>query len=80
MHLLRDTLVSLGAATKEGYYVPFAPQMSTEVTKLPGGGYIEFILGRDHFDLYEGGLAERIAREMYQVARPQVSKPVRKAA
>jgi hypothetical protein len=32
---------------------------------------IEFIEGRDHFNLYDGGLHERIAREMYQVARPQ---------
>ncbi|HEY3025496.1 MAG TPA: alpha/beta hydrolase-fold protein [Pyrinomonadaceae bacterium] len=32
---------------------------------------IEFVEGRDHFDLYQGGLAERIAREMYAVARPQ---------
>jgi hypothetical protein len=35
---------------------------------------IEFIEGRDHFDLYEGGLAERIAREMYAVARPQARR------
>ena len=35
---------------------------------------IEFIEGRDHFDLYDGGLHERIAREMYQVARPQGRK------
>ncbi|HEY0404569.1 MAG TPA: alpha/beta hydrolase-fold protein [Pyrinomonadaceae bacterium] len=31
---------------------------------------IEFIEGRDHFDLYEGGLSQRIAKEMYAVARP----------
>lgn len=31
----------------------------------------EFIEGRDHFDLYEGGLRERMAREMYAVARPK---------
>lgn len=35
---------------------------------------IEFIEGRDHFDLYEGGLSERIAREMYAVARPQTRR------
>jgi pimeloyl-ACP methyl ester carboxylesterase len=35
---------------------------------------IEFIEGRDHFDLYDGGLSERIAREMYAVARPQTRK------
>jgi hypothetical protein len=35
---------------------------------------IEFLEGRDHFDLYEGGLSERIAREMYAVARPQARR------
>jgi hypothetical protein len=34
----------------------------------------EFIKGRDHFDLYEGGLGERIAREMYRIARPAGAK------
>jgi S-formylglutathione hydrolase FrmB len=34
----------------------------------------EFIKGRDHFDLYEGGLGERIAREMYRIARPVGAK------
>jgi enterochelin esterase-like enzyme len=35
---------------------------------------IEFIEGRDHFDLYDGGLFDRIAREMYAVARPQARR------
>jgi hypothetical protein len=26
--------------------------------------------GRSHFDLYQGGLMEQIAKEMYAVARP----------
>ncbi len=30
----------------------------------------EFVEGRDHMDLYQGDLADRIAREMYKVARP----------
>ena len=30
----------------------------------------EFMEGRDHFDLYQGGLSERLAQEMYRVARP----------
>ena len=52
------------------------------VIKLRGGGYLEFIAGRDHFNLYNGGLAERIAREMYRVARPgkRKSAQLRKAA
>jgi hypothetical protein len=35
---------------------------------------IEFLEGRDHFDLYAGGLSERIAQEMYAVARPQAKR------
>ena len=31
-----------------------------------------YIPGRTHFDLYEGGLQEKIAKEMYAVARPSV--------
>jgi pimeloyl-ACP methyl ester carboxylesterase len=31
----------------------------------------EFVEGRDHMDLYQGDLADRIARDMYQVARPK---------
>ncbi|HEY8187481.1 MAG TPA: hypothetical protein VIF64_15525, partial [Pyrinomonadaceae bacterium] len=30
----------------------------------------EVIEGRDHFDLYQGDLENRIAIEMYKVARP----------
>jgi hypothetical protein len=30
----------------------------------------EVIAGRDHMDLYQGDLADRIARDMYKVARP----------
>jgi enterochelin esterase-like enzyme len=38
--------------------------------ELGSDAKFEFIEGRDHFDLYEGGLEARIAREMYAVARP----------
>jgi len=59
-----------------------AEATGSEVIKLRGDGYLEFIAGRDHFNLYNGGLAERIAREMYRVARPgkRKSPQLRKAA
>ena len=79
VYSLRNLLVNLRAGTTLGGSAS-GEAPASEVTKLNGGGYIEIIPGRDHFDLYEGGLAERIAREMYQVARPQVRKPLRKAA
>jgi hypothetical protein len=34
----------------------------------------EFIDGRDHMDLYQGDLADRIMQAMYKVARP-TAKP-----
>jgi hypothetical protein len=33
---------------------------------------IDYLAGRDHFDLYADGLELRIAQEMYAVARPKV--------
>jgi pimeloyl-ACP methyl ester carboxylesterase len=41
-----------------------------ELKALGSDATFEFVEGRDHFDLYEGGLGERIAREMYRIARP----------
>jgi S-formylglutathione hydrolase FrmB len=44
--------------------------------ELGSDARFEFIEGRDHFDLYTGQdkLADRIAREMYSVARPDKQK------
>lgn len=49
-----------------------------ELKKLGSDAKIEFLEGRTHFDLYEGGLMERIQSEMYKIARPVMLKPVRK--
>jgi enterochelin esterase-like enzyme len=46
--------------------------LDAELKKLGSDARIEYIEGRDHFNLYEGGLRERFAREMYAVARPSV--------
>jgi hypothetical protein len=77
VYLLRDRLKSLS-----GGVIDNLKTSNGEISKLPGGGYIEFIEGSDHFDLYQGGLAERIAHEMYEVARPKAQKTAvwRKAA
>ncbi len=42
-----------------------------ELKKLGSDAKIEFLEGRTHFDLYQGGLMERIQWEMYAVARPK---------
>jgi hypothetical protein len=44
--------------------------LDAELKKLGSDAKIEFIEGRTHFDLYKDGLSERIAKEMYAVARP----------
>jgi S-formylglutathione hydrolase FrmB len=48
--------------------------LETELKKLGSDAKIEFLEGRTHFDLYNGGLTERIAKEMYAVARPKVRR------
>lgn len=45
--------------------------LDAELKKLGSDAKIEYLEGRDHFNLYEGGLGDRIANEMYAVARPK---------
>ena len=40
------------------------------IKDLGGKASFTYVEGHDHFDLYRGGLSERIAKEMYAVARP----------
>lgn len=45
--------------------------LDAELKKLGSDAKIEYIEGRSHFDLYKDGLGDRIAQEMYAVARPK---------
>ena len=45
--------------------------LDAELKKLGSDAKIEYVEGRDHFDLYKDGLGNRIAQEMYAVARPK---------
>jgi S-formylglutathione hydrolase FrmB len=47
-----------------------ARKLQAVLDALGADAHFTFIPGRDHFDLYEPGLDEQIAREMYEVARP----------
>lgn len=51
--------------------------LDSELKKLGSDAKIEYIEGRDHFNLYKDGLNERIANEIYTVARPK-SKTAKK--
>lgn len=46
--------------------------LDAELKKMGSDAKIEYVEGRDHFDLYKDGLGDRIAQEMYAVARPKV--------
>jgi S-formylglutathione hydrolase FrmB len=44
--------------------------LDAELKKLGSDAKVEYLEGRTHFDLYKDGLANKIAWEMYKVARP----------
>jgi S-formylglutathione hydrolase FrmB len=68
--------IHIFVGTADTFHLEQAVYLLRDALKgLGSDAQIEFIEGRDHFDLYAGGLEERIAREMYAVARP-----VKKAA
>ena len=45
--------------------------LETELKKLGSDAKIEYVEGKNHFNLYQDGLNVRIANEMYEVARPK---------
>jgi S-formylglutathione hydrolase FrmB len=45
--------------------------LDAELEKLNSDAKFEYLEGRTHFDLYQGGLSFQIAKEMYAVARPK---------
>jgi hypothetical protein len=58
--------------TADTFHLDEAARLLQGVLKeLGSDATFEFIEGRDHFNLYEGGLAERMAQEMYATARPK---------
>lgn len=44
------------------------------IKELGGQANFTYMDGRSHFDLYQGGLSEQIAKEMYAIARPATKK------
>ncbi|HEY6805406.1 MAG TPA: hypothetical protein VI306_17645 [Pyrinomonadaceae bacterium] len=45
--------------------------MRDKLKELGSDATFEFIEGRDHMDLYQGDLTDRIVAAMYKVARPR---------
>lgn len=48
--------------------------LDAELKKLGSDARFEYLEGRTHFDLYQDGLGDRIAKEMYAIARPAGKK------
>jgi hypothetical protein len=58
--------------TQDTFYLNEPIQlMQKEIAPLGYDAKITYLEGRDHFNLYQGGLSWRIAKQMYDVARPE---------
>jgi len=72
--LLQDK-IHLSVGTADTFHLDEAALLLEEDLKELGiHAQINFLPGKDHADLYEGGLREQIAKEMEDVARPPRSK------
>jgi Putative esterase len=80
-HLLRTNWRKLGpllngkihltVGTADTFHLDEPARLLEQTIKdLGGKASFTYVEGRSHFDLYQGGLSERIAKEMYAVARP----------
>ncbi len=80
-HLLRTNWTKLGpllngkihftVGTADTFHLDEPARLLEQTIKdLGGKASFTYVEGRSHFDLYQGGLSERIAKEMYAVARP----------
>lgn len=45
--------------------------LDAELKKLGSDAKIEYLEGKNHFNLYDGGLSNRFADEMFRIARPK---------
>jgi hypothetical protein len=80
-HLLRTNWKKIGpllngkihltVGTADTFHLDEPARLLQQTIKdLGGKASFTYLEGRSHFDLYQGGLSERIANEMYAVARP----------
>jgi hypothetical protein len=63
--------IHLTVGTADTFHLDEPARLLEQTVKdLGGKASFTYLEGRSHFDLYQGGLSEQIAREMYAVARP----------
>ena len=64
--------IHLTVGTQDTFHLDEPARLLEQTIKdLGGKADFTYLEGRTHFDLYQGGLQEKIANEMYGVARPQ---------
>jgi pimeloyl-ACP methyl ester carboxylesterase len=65
--------IHLIVGTEDTFHLEESAHLLEETIKQLGGKPdFRYLPGRNHLDLYRGGLADQIAKEMYKVARPGV--------
>ena len=75
--LLQDK-IHLTVGTADTFHLDEPALLLEETLKELGiRTHINFLPGKNHFDLYADGLREQIAKEMEDVARPPRAKPQR---
>lgn len=68
---LIDGKIHFTVGTADTFHLDEGGRLLEQTIKdLGGKASFTYIEGRSHFDLYQGGLTEKIAGEMYAVARP----------
>src|SRR6185437_6691072 len=64
--------IHLTVGTQDTFHLDEPARLLEQTIKdLGGKADFTYLEGRTHFDLYQGGLQEKIANEMYGVARPK---------
>jgi hypothetical protein len=70
--------IHLTVGTADTFHLDAPARLLEQTIKdLGGKANFTYVEGRSHFDLYQGGLSERIAQEMYAVARPANSSTLK---
>ena len=68
---LLNNKIHLTVGTADTFHLDEPARLLEQTIKdLGGKASFTYLEGRSHFDLYQDGLSEQIAREMYAVARP----------
>ena len=66
--------IHLTVGTEDTFHLDEPARLLEQTIKELGGKAVfTYAPGRSHFDLYQGGLTEQIAKDMYAVARPHAS-------